>query len=110
MKKIRLLPAFVTLLAGAITSITLFVLNVEMHVMLLILLAVLLVFYVLGVVAMKMIMDCPPKEKEESDTGRIVRRQHLIPQRFKILSARRTQLVRVRCIGRLVFPVRDLAC
>ena len=66
MKKIRLLPAFVTLLAGAITSITLFVLNVEMHIMLLILLAVLLVFYVLGVVAMKMIMDCPPKEKEDS--------------------------------------------
>lgn len=65
MKKIRLLPAFVTLLAGAITSITLFVLNVEMHIMLLILLAVLLVFYVLGVVAMKMIMDCPSKAKEE---------------------------------------------
>ncbi len=65
MKKIRLLPAFVTLLAGAITSITLYVLNVETHIMLLILLAVLLVFYVLGVVAMKMILDCPPKEKEE---------------------------------------------
>lgn len=68
MKKIRLLPAFVTLLAGAITSITLFVLNVEMHIMLLILLAVLVVFYVLGVVAMKIIMDCPPKEKEEPAT------------------------------------------
>ena len=68
MKKIRLLPAFVTLLAGAITSISLFVLNVEMHIMLLILLAVLLVFYVLGVVAMKMIMDCPPKAKEEPAT------------------------------------------
>ncbi len=66
MKKIRLLPAFVTLLAGAITSITLYVLNVETHIMLLILLAVLLVFYVLGVVAMKIILDCPPKEKEES--------------------------------------------
>lgn len=65
MKKIRLLPAFVTLLAGAITSITLYVLNVETHIMLLILLAVLLVFYVLGVVAMKIILDCPPKEKEE---------------------------------------------
>lgn len=66
MKKIRLLPAFVTLLAGAITSITLFVLNVEAHIMLLILLAVLAVFYVLGVVAMKIIMDCPPKETEEA--------------------------------------------
>ncbi len=67
MKKIRLLPAFVTLLAGAITSITLYVLNVETHIMLLILLAVLLVFYVLGVIAMKIIMDCPPKEKEDEN-------------------------------------------
>lgn len=67
MKKIRLLPAFVTLLAGAITSITLYVLNVEAHIMLLILLAVLLVFYVLGVVAMKIIMDCPPKETPEEN-------------------------------------------
>ena len=66
MKKIRLLPAFVTLLAGAITSITLYVLRVDILTMLLILLAVLLVFYVLGVIAMKIIMDCPPKEKEES--------------------------------------------
>lgn len=72
MKKIRLLPAFVTLLAGAITSITLYILDVESHIMFLILLAVLLVFYVLGVVAMKIIMDCPPKkeaEDEESQDG-----------------------------------------
>lgn len=67
MKKIRLLPAFVTLLAGAITSITLYVLNVETHIMLLILLAVLVIFYVLGVIAMKIIMDCPSKEKEEEE-------------------------------------------
>lgn len=67
MKKIRLLPAFVTLLAGAITSITLYVLNVETYIMLLILLAVLLVFYVLGVIAMKIIMDSPPKETEEPE-------------------------------------------
>lgn len=67
MKKIRLLPAFVTLLAGAITSITLYLLRVETHIMLLILLAVLIIFYVLGVIAMKIIMDCPPKEKEEKE-------------------------------------------
>ncbi len=67
MKKIRLLPALVTLLAGAITSITLYVLGVETHIMLLILLAVLIIFYVLGVIAMKIIMDCPPKEKEEDE-------------------------------------------
>lgn len=69
MKKIRLLPAFVTLLAGAITSITLYVLRVETHIMLLILLAVLLIFYVLGVIAMKIIMDCPPKEKSDEKAG-----------------------------------------
>ncbi len=72
MKRIRLLPAFVTLLAGAITSITLYILDVESHIMFLILLAVLLVFYVLGVVAMKIIMDCPPKkepEEEENQDG-----------------------------------------
>ena len=67
MKRIRLLPAFVTLLAGAITSITLYILDVESHIMFLILLAVLLVFYVLGVVAMKIIMDCPPKIEEKDD-------------------------------------------
>ncbi len=67
MKRIRLLPAFVTLLAGAITSITLYILDVESHIMFLILLAVLLVFYVLGVVAMKIIMDCPPKKEPEED-------------------------------------------
>ncbi|MBQ7833546.1 MAG: hypothetical protein IJ336_08230 [Lachnospiraceae bacterium] len=77
MKKIRLLPAFVTLLAGAITSITLYVLNVEPYIMLLILLAVLIIFYVLGVIAMKIIMDCPPKEQEEAteDEGEVVQKE-----------------------------------
>lgn len=77
MKKIRLLPAFVTLLAGAITSITLYVLKVETHIMLLILLAVLLIFYVLGVIAMKIIMECPPKEKdkEENDEGEVIQKE-----------------------------------
>ena len=74
MKKIRLLPAFVTLLAGAITSITLYILNVEPYIMLLILLTVLIIFYVLGVIAMKIIMDCPPKEVEETteDEGEVI--------------------------------------
>lgn len=76
MKKIRLLPAFVTLLAGAITSITLYVLNVETHIMLLILLAVLIIFYVLGVVAMKIIMECPTKEvKEEENEGGVIEKE-----------------------------------
>lgn len=78
MRKIRLLPAFVTLLAGAITSITLYILRVDTFVMLLILLAVLLVFYVLGVIAMKIIMDCPGKETEsesESTEGEVIQKE-----------------------------------
>ena len=67
MKRIRLLPAFVTLLAGAITSITLYFFKVDTLYMLVILLVVLLIFYVLGVAAMKMIMDSAPKETEEED-------------------------------------------
>lgn len=65
MKNIRLLPAFVTLLAGAITSITLYIFGFDTFTMMLILLAVLIVFYVLGVIAMKIIMDCSVKEKKE---------------------------------------------
>lgn len=77
MKNIRLLPAFVTLLAGAITSITLYVLKVETHIMLLILLAVLIIFYVLGVIAMKIIMDCPPKEEntQGADEGEVIEKE-----------------------------------
>ena len=67
MKKIRLLPAFVTLLAGAITSITLYLFKVDTLYLLIILLAVLLIFYVLGVVAMKMIIDSAPQKEEEAD-------------------------------------------
>ena len=52
MKKIKLLPAFVTLLAGAITSITLYVTNQDLITTLLVLFIVLFVFYFIGVLAM----------------------------------------------------------
>ena len=71
-KKIRLLPAFITLLAGAITSISLYVTNQDLITTLLVLFIVLFVFYFVGVLAMKIIMDfMNRKEPEEpvSDEG-----------------------------------------
>jgi len=57
MKKIKLLPAFITLLAGAITSISLYVTNQDLITTLLVLFIVLFIFYFLGVLAMKIIVD-----------------------------------------------------
>lgn len=74
MKKIRLLPAFVTLLAGAITSVALYFTRVETYLMLLILLAVLVIFYVLGVIAMKIIMEMPEKEQLDGDSGEVIQK------------------------------------
>lgn len=65
MKNLRLLPSFVTLLAGAITSISLYVLKWDFLTSLLILLGVLFVFYVIGTAAMMLIRDFSKKDKEE---------------------------------------------
>lgn len=75
MKKIRLLPAFVTLLAGAITSISLYVTNQDLVTTLLVLFIVLFVFYFVGVLAMKIIMDYMNKKVPEepvSDEGQVL--------------------------------------
>ena len=63
MKKIRMLPAFVTLLAGAIASISLYVTNQDLVTTLLVLFIVLFVFYFVGVLAMKIIIDHFDKEE-----------------------------------------------
>ena len=65
MKKIKLLPAFITLLAGAITSITLYVTNQDLITTLLVLFIVLFVFYFIGVLAMKIIVDFMNKKEAE---------------------------------------------
>lgn len=57
MKKLRLIPALVTLLAGAVTSVTLYLFRMNYILSLIILLLVLIVFYVIGVIAMKVLMD-----------------------------------------------------
>lgn len=69
MKKIRLLPAFIILLAGAITSITLYVTEQDLITTLLVLFIVLFVFYFIGVLAMKIIVDFMNKKQPEEPVG-----------------------------------------
>ncbi|MCR5846533.1 MAG: hypothetical protein K6G75_00215 [Lachnospiraceae bacterium] len=69
MKKIRLLPAFIILLAGAITSITLYVTEQDLITTLLVLFIVLFVFYFIGVLAMKIIVDYMNKKQPEEPVG-----------------------------------------
>jgi len=67
----KLLPAFLTLLAGSITSIITFCLDYEGKAALFILLAVLLLFYLLGTILQKVILtfekgnDLEQQKKEE---------------------------------------------
>ena len=70
MKKIKLLPAFITLLAGAITSITLYVTNQDLITTLLVLFIVLFVFYFIGVLAMKIIVDFMNKKEAEEPVSK----------------------------------------
>lgn len=75
MKKIKLLPAFVTLLAGAIASISLYVANQDLITTLLVLFIVLFVFYFLGVLAMKILMDYMNKKNKDekvSEEGQVL--------------------------------------
>lgn len=78
MKKIRLLPAFVTLLAGAITSISLYVTNQDLVTTLLVLFIVLFTFYFLGVLSMKIIIDFMNKKVEDepvSEEGQVLEKE-----------------------------------
>lgn len=69
-----MLPAFVTLLAGAIASISLYVTNQDLVTTLLVLFIVLFVFYFVGVLAMKIIIDHFDKEEDEtvSEEGQVL--------------------------------------
>lgn len=64
-KKRRLIPPFVMLLAGAITSITMRVLHYEMKTMLIVLLCVLVGFYIAGCV-LKTMLDRFERQIEEA--------------------------------------------
>lgn len=73
----KLLPAIITLLAGACTSVITFLLHYEVAKALWILLAVLILFYILGVVFQKVIFNFEKqiaKEEEEraEEEGKVV--------------------------------------
>lgn len=75
MKKIRLLPAFITLLAGAIASISLYVTKQDLLTTFLVMFIVLFVFYFIGVLAMKILMDFMNKNgkvDEVSEEGKVL--------------------------------------
>ena len=76
-EKLKTLPLFFMLIAGAVTSIITYILHYEGKTALLILLAVLLLFYVIGFLFQKMLMsfeaEIARKEKEAlEDEGKVV--------------------------------------
>ena len=75
--KMKLLPAFLTLLAGSITSIITFCLDYEGKAALFILLAVLLLFYLLGTILQKVILTFEKgndleQQKKEEEEGKVI--------------------------------------
>lgn len=75
-KKRKLIPPFVMLLAGAIVSITMFVLHYKTKDMLIILLCVLLAFYIIGEVFKWMLDRFEAQiEKERSEAGEVYEKQ-----------------------------------
>lgn len=75
-KKRKLIPPFVMLLAGAIVSITMFVLHYKTKDMLIILLCVLLVFYIAGEILKWMLDRFEAQiEKERSEAGEVYEKQ-----------------------------------
>lgn len=73
--KMKLLPAFLTLLAGSITSIITFCLDYEGKTALFILLAVLLLFYLLGTILQKVILTFEKKndlEQQKKEEGKVI--------------------------------------
>lgn len=75
-KKRRLIPPFVMLLAGAITSITMRILHYETKTMLIILLCVLIGFYIAGSV-IKYMLDRFEKQIEEAymEEGEVIEKE-----------------------------------
>ena len=75
--RIKLLPAFITLLAGSITSIITFCLHYEGKTALIILLVVLLLFYILGVLLQKILVSFEMKNKETKslEEGKVVEKE-----------------------------------
>lgn len=76
MKKTKLIPPFIMLMAGAIASILTFLNHYDIKDMLFILLIVLIIFYILGLVVKK-ILDTftVVDEKSVSDEGEVIEKE-----------------------------------
>lgn len=76
MKKTKLIPPFIMLMAGAIASILTFLNHYDIKDMLFILLIVLVIFYILGLVVKK-ILDTftVVDEKSVSDEGEVIEKE-----------------------------------
>ena len=75
-KTLKMLPLYLMLIAGALTSIITYILQYEGKTALLILLGVLLLFYTIGLLFQKMICrfeeELDKKEKERLEEGKVV--------------------------------------
>lgn len=75
-RKLKMLPLIFMLIAGAVTSIITYILQYEGKTALLILLAVLLLFYVIGFLFRKMIWqfedEIDRKEKQRQEEGKVL--------------------------------------
>jgi len=75
-RKLKMLPVIFMLIAGAVTSIITYILQYEGKTALLILLAVLLLFYVIGFLFRKMIWrfedEIDRKEKQRLEEGKVL--------------------------------------
>lgn len=82
-RKLKMLPAFIMLLAGALTSIITYLVHYETKTALIILLCVMLLFYILGVILQKLIVSFEKanklaeeeREKAENAEGKVVEKE-----------------------------------
>lgn len=82
-RKLKMLPAFIMLLAGALTSIITYLVHYETKIALIILLCVMLLFYILGVILQKLIVSFEKanklaeeeREKAENAEGKVVEKE-----------------------------------
>jgi len=78
-RTLKLLPAFIMLLAGAFTSIITYLVKYELKTALIILLCVLILFYILGLVLQKIIYSfekanqpVETDEEQKAEEGKVV--------------------------------------
>lgn len=80
--KRRMIPLFIMLVAGAITSIITYIKNYELVPMLWILLGVLVGFYVLGVIFVKVLdlFDAQIEEYKKAEEGAVIEKEMAVAE------------------------------